>query len=211
MHTAVQHDLDLAGTLAAVESAEQMKGDEERRMIAAVSEQKPQSRAQSPAGDEPKPKFGIHSEFFRSDLTRNVEVCNIGSSVILSIFDLHNFWIVGFGNNVLVASCRKSNRSHFTFRAEASCFCFGLVCRFLKSQISGASICGLCIGQRKRKIKRKSKAGSVFMLFDYLSIFWSKFFGTSFFIFTYSLICITTSRSYMKKLPVNSRRFAVPG
>ncbi|VDM13997.1 unnamed protein product, partial [Wuchereria bancrofti] len=39
MHTAVQHDLDLSQTLDAVNSAERIETDEERRMIKAVSDE----------------------------------------------------------------------------------------------------------------------------------------------------------------------------
>lgn len=39
MHTAMQHDLDLAQTLDAVNSAERIETDEEKRMIKAVSDE----------------------------------------------------------------------------------------------------------------------------------------------------------------------------
>lgn len=39
MHTAMQHDLDLAQTLDAVDSAERIENDEEKRMIKAVSDE----------------------------------------------------------------------------------------------------------------------------------------------------------------------------
>ncbi|VDN42708.1 unnamed protein product [Gongylonema pulchrum] len=59
VHTAVQRDLDLAGTLDAVESAEQIS-DKEKRMAKAVSDEKSgaekkQTPAYSSIDDEPRP------------------------------------------------------------------------------------------------------------------------------------------------------------
>lgn len=59
MHSAVQHDLDLAQTLDAVNSAERIETDEEKRMIKAVSDEMKSSQQEAAvtellAGEEPK-------------------------------------------------------------------------------------------------------------------------------------------------------------
>lgn len=62
MHTAVQRDLDLSQTLDAINSAERIETDEERRMIKAVSDEMKPSRQMvvvSELSENEERKFGI--------------------------------------------------------------------------------------------------------------------------------------------------------